>query len=452
MRYRHALDRLLGLGWFGIVILCAQTAWPDVYSGQQPNDQFGPAASAPPRVADGYGGAAVPGVPAAPSATGRPADWPGQPSAYPDTGCPAPAWLGTSPSAQAGPRGDAATKGPSDAQSAGVAANPAEAKPCEDAQVLARVGSEVVLAGDVMAFFIHAQIERLDEPIPEQYREKVLKMALPRAIEVKLLYVEAKREIPEENLPHVEKEIQGYFDKKGIPELMERAKVSSIAELSRKLVELGTSLEWQQQLFLERALGQQWMSMKIKMDEPVSPEAMLAYYRDHAADYEHPARARWEEITIGFANCPSREAAYQKLAQLGNQVKDGLPFAEAARRGSDGVTATGGGLRDWTTRGSLVAKKIDAALFGLPVGELSPILESETGLHIVRVVEREDAHRTPFTEVQDEIRKKLQNARAEERIRDYVMRLKDTTPVWTVHDAALAKKNDPESNQPPQRR
>ena len=47
----------------------------------------------------------------------------------------------------------------------------------------------------------------------------------------------------------------------------------------------------------------------------------------------------------------------------------------------------------------------------LPIGSLSPILESETGLHIIRVVERRQAGRTPFLDVQNEIRKKMMDER-----------------------------------------
>jgi hypothetical protein len=310
----------------------------------------------------------------------------------------------------------------------------------------------------VIALVINDKLDVLDGPIPDELREKVLQSALPKAISTKLLYVEAKRGIPEENFPKVEKEVQGYFYSKAIPDMMKRAKVSTVDELGQKLVDLGTSLQWQQQLFIERVLGQQWMSLKVKFDGPVTPSAMLAYYCEHEADYKHTARARWDELMVSFSQCPTREAAYAKIAQLGNQVMGGLPFAEAARRGSDGTTASAGGARDWTTQGSLVAEQLDAALFGrgdvkgLPVGQLSPILESENGLHIVRVVQREDAYRTPFTEVQEKIRKTIQEKRGEQEAQAYYANLKESTPVWTIYDTALAKKGSPSGSVQTQRR
>jgi len=460
VRYRHALDFVFALGLLSAAVLWPQAAWGDVYSGltdEQAAMQAGAASPLPPAADPSFDSSSVAGAPNTPTATARPATWPGQPAAYPDTGCAPAPWLGGSAAGQAPPTTPVDQTSPANppAGSSDITARQppaAETKPCEDARILARVGPEVVLVGDVIALVVDAQLKDLDEPIPEEYRERILKMALPRAIVTKLMYIEAKREIPEENFPHIEKELRGIFYQKGIPQMMKRAKVSTVPELSKKLTDLGTSLEWQQQLFFERALGQQWMSMQVKLDEPVSPEAMLGYYREHATDYDHPARARWEELMVSFAKSPSREAAYQRLAQLGNQVKDGLPFAEAARRGSDGVTAADGGARDWTTRGSLVSEKLDAALFGLPVGAMSPIVESDVGVHIIRVAERQDAHRTPFADVQEEIRKKIQDGRGDEKVQTYVARLKDSTPVWTIYDEAVARKNTRESGDKPRRR
>jgi hypothetical protein len=261
------------------------------------------------------------------------------------------------------------------------------------------------------------------------------------------MYLEAKRAIPEENLPHVEKQITNHFYDKVLPRMMKQAKVSSLKELKQKLAELGTSISWQEQLFVERALGEEWRRTEVQPDEAVSPEDMLRYYRDHLADYQHPAKARWEELMVSFSETPDHQAAYQRLAQLGNQVIGGVPLAEVARRGSDGTTAAEGGAHDWTTKGSLVAQQIDEALFGLPVGQLSRIVKSDFGLHIVRVVERTPLHCTPFTEVQDEIRTAIQEDRWVGQSRAYIARLTTKTPVWTVYDEPTAVAKNPQGSE-----
>ena len=368
------------------------------------------------------------GAPEAPTPTTRPEQWPANTA-----------------SSDRDPGGATANQvQPANAQ---PPTDSALARDCEDARILGRVGPEVVLAGEVMALFVNHNIEKLKEPIPDEFREELLKNWLVRAIVTKLMFVEARRSIPAENFGQVEKQIQAYFEKEEIPRLMEKAKLTSAAELEERLSLLGTSLEWQKKLYTERTLGQQWMLSDSGFKKVISPEELLVYYRQKASDFDRPARARWEELAVRVSPMTSKQESWQKLAGLGNQVLGGLPFAEAARRGSEGATASEGGVRDWTTRGSLASQELDRALFGLPVGQLSPIIESNMGFHIIRVIEREEARRIPFTEVQEDIRKAIQDERFEENFQSYVAKLKEKTRVWTIYDEAeaVAKKDSPDA-------
>ena len=74
---------------------------------------------------------------------------------------------------------------------------------------------------------------------------------------------------------------------------------------------------------------------------------------------------------------------------MGHRVWSGEPFAQVARNGSEGATAAEGGERPWTTKGALACQAMDEALFGLPLGQLSQILESPQGLLYIRVTQRE---------------------------------------------------------------
>jgi parvulin-like peptidyl-prolyl isomerase len=162
---------------------------------------------------------------------------------------------------------------------------------------------------------------------------------------------------------------------------------------------------------------------------------MLAFYREHQKSYETEATARWEHLLVRFDKHPSKAAAYQTIAQYGNQLIAGAPFGDLARQHSDDVlTASDGGVHNWTTKGSLVSTTLDDAIFGLPVGAPSRILEDEQGFHIVRVLERKDFHRTPFVETQAEIKKQIRENRGNEAQKKYLVKLREKTPVWTVFD------------------
>jgi len=137
-----------------------------------------------------------------------------------------------------------------------------------------------------------------------------------------------------------------------------------------------------------------------------------------------------------FSKYRTREEAGAAISRMGNQVFSGAAFEQVAKTHSNGSTADDGGRRDWTTQGSLRSKVLDRELFNpnLPVNQLSPIIESEDGFHIVLVTKREYAHRTPFAEVQAEIQKAIRRERSNNDLRDYVAKLRDQIPIWVVFD------------------
>lgn len=104
---------------------------------------------------------------------------------------------------------------------------------------------------------------------------------------------------------------------------------------------------------------------------------------------------------------------------MGNQVIGGASFAEVAKAGSDSLEAPKGGKRDWTTKGGLDCEAINEALFALPVGQMSPIIEGPRGYHIIRVTQREDTVVRPFLEAQVDI-KKIVEQRSQKQFREYI--------------------------------
>jgi parvulin-like peptidyl-prolyl isomerase len=77
---------------------------------------------------------------------------------------------------------------------------------------------------------------------------------------------------------------------------------------------------------------------------------------------------------------------------------------------------------------------LDEAIFSLPLDRLSQILEDEDGFHIIRVIERREAGRVPFTEAQVDIKEKLIESKKQDDGKAYLERLRKQTLVWTVFD------------------
>jgi parvulin-like peptidyl-prolyl isomerase len=227
------------------------------------------------------------------------------------------------------------------------------------------------------------------------------------------------------------------YDDVELPKLVKKAGVDTPQEFDRKLRLLGTSLEGERRAFMERSLAQQWVHQQVKPDEETTYDQMMTYYRGHLQEFTTPARAEWEELMVRFSKYPSKAAAYDAIARMGNRVMGGTPLAEVAKAESDGPTASQGGRRDWTCRGSLVCEALDQALFAQPEGRMGPILEGPTGFHIVRVTRREPDRTAPFLDAQVSIKQKIVQERTQKLFREYMDTLTARTPVWTIYDSDI---------------
>ncbi len=313
---------------------------------------------------------------------------------------------------------------------------------CENAQIIARVGSEIVLGSEIYPAVdevLQSYRDKLSDRELKIQRKRLMQQILQQRVEMKLLYADAKRALPAEALKTIGEQLAEQFENKEVPKRIKLAKVGSRREFEEKLALLGTSLDQEKRGFTERAIAQQWVHQQLQQDPEVTHDELVAYYHEHGADFDHSARAKWEQLTVKFSRHPDRAEAQRLIAEMGNEVIRGGSLAEVARRRSEGSTASHGGQWDWTTRGSLKSDVLDKAIFALPLGRLSQILEDEQGFHIIRVIEREEAHRTPFVEAQVEIKEKIKNQHRREQLSKLVERLRKEIPVWTIFDDQTAE-------------
>ena len=294
---------------------------------------------------------------------------------------------------------------------------------------------------------LEANRDRIPREQFDAVREQLMRRQLASNVDTKLLYAEFRRNIPAENIPRIEENLLSPFEEKEIPRLMEQLEVNSRRELEQELARLGSSLDDTRRAFNEKVIASEWVRTKIKINEEVTPDELLAYYQSHATDFDYPTQARWEELMVRKDRFRSPGEAYAELARLGNQAwqraaanpQPGTPmFTELAKTKSDGFNAKDGGAYDWTTQGALKAQSVDQTLFSLEVGKLSPILESETSFHIVRVLERKAAGRKPFTEVQNDIRDALKDQRFRVAVEEYLEELRQEARIWTVYTGPVS--------------
>lgn len=125
-----------------------------------------------------------------------------------------------------------------------------------------------------------------------------------------------------------------------------------------------------------------------------------AQYTAERERFNLPAQTRASHILVKGND----DAARIKAQQLLDQLKAGTPFEELARKHSDDSgSAPQGGNLGWFASGRMVAE-VDAAIEQLKTpGDLSPVVKSQFGFHVIRLDERKPAHLQPFESVRDQL-------------------------------------------------
>ena len=333
----------------------------------------------------------------------------------------------------------------------GTPAGSLGARPLAGGEILARMNGQIVLASDVL-WQVNQIIAANRASIPSaeigKARRALLRQQTMGLLDTKLLYSDFLRTMQPENIPSIEKNLAKPFEETEIPRLVKMLDVSDRRALIELLERNETSLGDLRRQFSERTIAGEWLRQIAPEPKPVTHDEMLDYYLEHQQEYEYPAQVKWEEVMIRVgADGGHRTAAWKACAHLGNEIwrkatqnpgLRGAVFAELAKEKSHGFTAKTGGFHDWTTKGALRSEAINDSLFSLKIGQMSNIIESEQGFHIVRVLERKNAGRTPFTEAQAAIRQRFEKARQRELIAAEMVKLRQKSRVWTVFDGDLS--------------
>ncbi len=180
---------------------------------------------------------------------------------------------------------------------------------------------------------------------------------------------------------------------------------------------------------------------------PVEPsdEEVTAYFDEHRADYATEEQVRASHILSGTSDEDVQAFFEEHRANYGTEenpadleeIRDrvlediraeaervlaeavaGADFAELAREHSTGPSGPSGGDLGWFGRGQMVAPFEEAA-FALAVGEISGIVETEFGYHIILVTDRQEAFEPELSDVIDRVRTDFEEQVLNERLQSW---------------------------------
>ncbi len=314
----------------------------------------------------------------------------------------------------------------------------------EPSQVVALVGGEPLFLAD-MLLEVNQILDKMLANAPANVRERerrnlIYILTARKYVDQKLMAVHARKNLPENvTWDSLLGQAGQEFEEKALPKLLEKSNLDNVTTYDAMLRSKGSSLRQVKQSWAEDQLVRYFNFQKMDMDPEISHQEMLDYYQSHSPEFFHEAQVKWEEIMVRFDRFSDRDAAYLEIVKLGNEVAFGATFKAVAERSSQGFTAHKGGQYDWTLKGSLVNKTLEAKLFELPIGYLSDLIESDLGVHIVRVIERQDSSLTPFRDAQVEIKEKLLTEKREALVAEHISKLRQEIPVEILWQPASAE-------------
>ena len=159
----------------------------------------------------------------------------------------------------------------------------------------------------------------------------------------------------------------------------------------------------------------------------VTDEDLEAYYRDNERRLTLPEQVRVRHILLTWkplGTTDDRAAIREQMAPILEQARGGADFAALAREHSeDSATAANGGDTGLFHRGQMVPAFEEAA-FALEPGEVSDMVATPFGVHILRVEEHSDARLLPLDEIRDPLREHIREERMEGAVEREIERLR----------------------------
>ena len=197
-------------------------------------------------------------------------------------------------------------------------------------------------------------------------------------------------------------------------------------ELSHDLERLGLN-EAELEKAVERDLRVEAVLEKVAASVPaVSAVDAEIYYRLHPDAFDRPEARRLRHILITFDSAEEKAKARKNLETLRCTVKNGEKFGEAALRHSQCPTSMEDGKLGVVKRNQLYAE-LEPAAFALKEGEISAVLESPIGLHILFCDEILPSGMLPFAEVSERIVERLTDKRRRDAQREWIKKLPANT-------------------------
>ena len=159
---------------------------------------------------------------------------------------------------------------------------------------------------------------------------------------------------------------------------------------------------------------------KLAAGEQISPSELLSYYNQHKSEFQQQEEIKASHILIkteagpdGKVSAAADAAARKKAEDILKKLRAGANFEELAKKESDDkASAINGGSLGFFQRGSMVPE-FEKAAFSLNKGQISDLVKTQYGYHIIRVDDKHQAGTPSIEQVKEKIEPFLKQQKAQ---------------------------------------
>jgi len=315
-----------------------------------------------------------------------------------------------------------ATAGQGTAQPSPTAAQapaPAKPMPAELPAVLARVNGEAVTKVDFDRLIKNMEV-RANQPIPAERRDAIFRQALDQLVTYAVLSQETRARkvaVTDEEVDSNIKQMRSQF---GTDE--EFKKALDLRGMTLEKLKSDTRID----------IGINKMVEGEVSSQPAPSDADCREFYDKNPDkFKQDESVRASHILFRVdenADAATKKKAMDQAQAVLKEARGGADFAALAKKHSADGSAQQGGDLNFFTHGQMVPQ-FDQAAFALKTGEISDIVTTQFGYHIIKVTDRKPASTVPFEQVSPRIKEFLAEQQKQRKADDFIQSLKQKAKI-----------------------
>ncbi len=158
----------------------------------------------------------------------------------------------------------------------------------------------------------------------------------------------------------------------------------------------------------------------------VTDDEVKTYYEENSFEFEHGVQVHAAHILIKvppFADKDFRQKAKQRILEIKDKIASGEDFAQLAKTHSEGPSKVNGGDLGYFGAAQM-APAFETAAFSLKPGEVSDVVTTQFGFHLIKVYDRKPAGKVPFSEAATMLKQRFYKERLDRELQKLVETLK----------------------------